>query len=188
MDDNFRQLLEQVREGSEEAAYQLVDQYGDSIRRAVRRVLNQKLRSKFDSLDFVQIVWGSVFRAPDFLERIERPEDLASYLITMARNKVGMEVRRRLQTEKYNVNRETPLERAASPQPADRWREQPEPVQEAIAREKWSQLLQDQSPRCQQILRLRSEGHTCQAIAQELDVDERTVRRILKRLQRDCNV
>ena len=56
-DDNFRSLICHVREGSEDAAWDLVEQYGEAIRRAVRRALNERLRSKFDSLDFVQLVW-----------------------------------------------------------------------------------------------------------------------------------
>ena len=97
-DDNFTSLIRRVREGSEDAAWELVDQYGEAIRRAVRRALNERLRSKFDSLDFVQIVWNSLFRVRDKLDRFDRPEELTAYLVTMARNKVGMEVRRRLMT------------------------------------------------------------------------------------------
>ena len=109
-DNHFRELIDRVREGSEDAAWELVDQYGEAIRRAVRRALNERLRSKFDSLDFVQIVWNSLFRVRDKLDRFDRPEELTAYLITMARNKVGMEVRRRLMTEKYGVKHEESLD------------------------------------------------------------------------------
>ena len=63
--DNFVALMRRVREGSEAAAWELVDKYGGHLRRAVRRVLNPMLRSKFDSLDFVQLVWDSFFRRRD---------------------------------------------------------------------------------------------------------------------------
>ena len=109
-DNDFCGLMQRVGEGSEDAAWELVDQYGEAIRRAVRRMLNERLRSKFDSLDFVQIVWNSLFRVRDKLDQFDRPEELTAYLVTMARNKVGMEVRRRLMTEKYNVKHEESLE------------------------------------------------------------------------------
>ncbi len=109
-DNNFRSLMARVREGSEDAAWELVNEYGDAIRRAVRRVLNERMRSKFDSLDFVQIVWNSLFRVRDKLERFDRPEELTAYLVAMAHNKVGMEVRRRLMTQKYNVGHEESLD------------------------------------------------------------------------------
>ena len=87
-DDDFRDLMRRVHEGSEDAAWQLVGQYGDPIRRAVRRALNARLRSKFDSLDFVQLVWSSFFRDRGRLDRFNHPEELVAFLVTMARNKV----------------------------------------------------------------------------------------------------
>src|SRR6478736_4128141 len=67
-ESEFAALIEQVRAGSQEAAWTLVEKYGRDVQRFVRRTLHQRLRSKFDSLDFVQIVWGSFFRAPDRLQ------------------------------------------------------------------------------------------------------------------------
>ena len=179
---SFRELLQRISQGSEDAAWQLVESYGEGIRRAVRRSLHGQLRSKFDSLDFVQIVWGSFFRVRDKLDRFNRPEELAAYLATMARNKVGMEVRRRLILQKHNVNRERPLdgtgEDAAIPI-ADR---QPAPIDVAIARERWNRMLEGQPDRYRQVIELRLQGHTHQAIATRLSLDECTVRRFLKRL------
>ena len=81
--DDFCQLLREVRNGSEDAVWALINEYGDAVREAVRNRLNQELRSKFDSMDFVQLVWGSVFRARDKLERFERPEELVGYLVVL---------------------------------------------------------------------------------------------------------
>jgi RNA polymerase sigma-70 factor (ECF subfamily) len=176
-DDNFRGLIWRVREGSEDAAWELVQQYGEAIRRAVRRALNERMRSKFDSLDFVQIVWNSLFRVREKLDRFDRPEELTAYLVAMARNKVGMEIRRRLMTQKYNVEHEELLDQrqaVASRQPA--------PIDVAIAREQWDRLLQDQPQRYRQIIQLRLQGHTYQSIADVVHLDECTVRRFLKRL------
>ena len=90
--NGFQDLMRRVREGSEDAAWEVVRRYGGYIRRAVRRVLNPKLRYKFDSLDFVQWVWLSFFRMHDKAERFERPQFLVTFLAGMARNKVQMEV------------------------------------------------------------------------------------------------
>jgi RNA polymerase sigma-70 factor (ECF subfamily) len=95
----------------------------------------------------------------------------------MARNKVGMEIRRRLMTQKYNVEHEELLDQrqaVASRQPA--------PIDVAIAREQWDRLLQDQPQRYRQIIQLRLQGHTYQSIADVVHLDECTVRRFLKRL------
>jgi RNA polymerase sigma factor (sigma-70 family) len=181
-DSGFFTLISQVREGSDDAAWELVAQYGDSIRRAVRRVLNERLRSKFDSSDFVQIVWNSLFRARDKLDRFTRPEELAAYLIAMARNKVGMEVRRRLMTEKYNVGHERSLDqlnREGGHEVASR---QPSPLDVMLARERWDQIVQGQPAHYREIIRLRLQGYSYLSIAEKVDLDECTVRRFVKRL------
>jgi RNA polymerase sigma factor (sigma-70 family) len=181
-DDHFRELMDRVRNGSEDAARELVDQYGDDIRRAVRRALNDRLRSKFDSLDFVQIVWNSLFRVRDELGRFNCPEQLVGYLVAMAQNKVGLEGRRRLMTKKHGVKRERPLEVLESEDEIDSSGGQPDPIDVAIAHEQWDHLLEGQPQSHRQIIQLRLHGHTCQEIADAMHVDERTVRRVLKRL------
>jgi len=186
--NEFRDLIRQAREGSEDAAWQLVDQYGEAIRRAVRRSLSKQLRPKFDSLDFVQLVWTSFFRVRNKLDRFSRPEELTAYLLTMARNKVGMEIRRRLMTDKYNVNRERALDCSDDREQADQPNRQPPPIDVAIAREQWSRMLQDQPNHYRQIVELRLRGHTYRHIADVLNLDECTVRRFLKRLLRETVV
>jgi RNA polymerase sigma-70 factor (ECF subfamily) len=143
-----------------------------------------RLRSKFDSLDFVQLVWCSFFRARDQVVRFSRPEELAAFLVTMARNKVGMEVRRRLMTEKYNVNREQTMSAlpATIEHPADH---DSDPVEVAIAREQWNRLIAEQPDRNRQIISLRLQGLTSQDIAESLNIAECTVRRFLNRLLND---
>ncbi len=181
---DFRDLMRRLRAGSEDAAWELVERYGEAIRRAVRRSLNKKLRPKFDSLDFVQLVWSSFFRSRGRFDRFERPEELAAFLLTMARNKVGMEVRRRLLTKKHNLNREYSLDELGA-EPRDH---QPAPIDLAVAREQWNRMLQDQPHHYRRILQLRLQGHTNQEIADSLQLDESTVRRFLKRLFREIVV
>jgi RNA polymerase sigma-70 factor (ECF subfamily) len=179
--DDFVDLMGRVREGSEEAAWEIVDRYGDAIRRAVRRALHARLRSKFDSLDFVQLVWCSFFKGRDQVVRFGRPEELAAFLLRLARNKVGLETRRRLMTKKYNLNREQTL--SALPDtvvhPANH---DSNPVDVAIAREQWNRLIADQPDRNRQIISMRLQGVSCQDIATSLNLAECTVRRFLNRL------
>lgn len=179
---SFCELMRRVHEGSDDAAWELVERYGDAIRRAVRRTLNERLRSKFDSLDFVQLVWNSLFRVRSKLQQFHRPEELAAYLATMARNKVGMEVRKRLLTEKYNVNSECSLQQIEGRERTNLYDRQPGPVDVAIAREQWNRLLQDQPDHYRRIIHLRLQGHTYQEIAGLLHLDESTVRRFVKKL------
>jgi RNA polymerase sigma factor (sigma-70 family) len=180
--DDFRSLMECVRQGSDDAAWQLVDRYGEALRRAVRRALNDKLRSKFDSLDFVQIVWKSFFAKRVSVDRFQAPEDLAAFLVAMARNKVRMEIRRRFRAERYDVSRERRLTPPNDGPGLDVPDKQPGPMEVVIARERWNMMLHEQPPHYRRIIQLRLQGYTNQEIADALNLDERTVRRFLKRL------
>ena len=60
-DSSFEAAVKELRTGSEEAIWNFIQTYGPHIQRVVRRRLHHKLRSKFDSVDFVQMVWVSFF-------------------------------------------------------------------------------------------------------------------------------
>jgi RNA polymerase sigma factor (sigma-70 family) len=182
LQEDFCHLMQQVRKGSEDAAWELVNRFGESIRRAVRRALNEKMRSKFDSMDFVQLVWGSLFRERDKLDKFECPAHLATYLVAMARHKVGMEIRRQIGGAKRNLAREQSLNRLAAQGNSQLVSRQPAPIEVAIARERWNHLLQDQPRHYRKIILLRLRGYTYQGIADAVHLDECTVRRFLKRL------
>jgi RNA polymerase sigma-70 factor (ECF subfamily) len=178
-DECFSSLMRRVSEGSEDAAWEVVTQYGDEIRQAVRRVLSVKLRPKFDSLDFVQIVWKSFFRVRDKSGQFKRPEQLAAYLVRVARNKVGMETRRRLDYKKYNVRREQSLDQSGGDSAAC---QEAAPIEVAIARERWNQILEGQPAHYRQIIQMRLRGYTCEDICKATRIPERTVRRCLQKL------
>jgi RNA polymerase sigma factor (sigma-70 family) len=182
--EDFCGLIERIQQGSEDAAWELVERYGDAVHRAVRRVFHARLRSKFDSFDFVQLVWNSFFKARDKLARLTCPEQLAAFLATMARNKVGLETRRRLKTAKYNVRREESLDHRQEEleRPAGG---EFDPFEVAVARDQWNRLIAGQSRKHRQIISLRLQGLGICEIATSLDIAESTVRRFLNRLLHD---
>jgi RNA polymerase sigma-70 factor (ECF subfamily) len=173
--------MQRVRAGSQDAAQLLVEQYGNHILRVVRRTLHKKLRSKFDSLDFQQDVWASFF-AEQPQKTFECPEALAAFLAKLARNKVLMAHRTRCRFQRHNVNRENSLDGSAAFQAENLAAREPTPSQLAVAQEQWEQMLQGHPPRHQRILILVRQGYTQQQIARELGVDERTVRRVVRKL------
>ena len=100
----------------------------------------------------------------------------------MACNKVGMETRRRLRTEKFDVKRERSLCESTDPNQRHTPARQDTPSAVAIARERWDRMMQGNPEHYRQIIRMRLQGHTCEEIAESLHLAERTVRRFLKRL------
>ena len=181
LDDDFRSLIRRVRDGSEEAAWALVRQYGDAIRKAVRRALHVRLRKRFDSLDFVQIVWKSFFSAADNLDRFDRPEDLVKFLTIVARNKVNFEARR-LTAERNDLRRELLSDDADLQEMGELVDPQPAPMEVAIAREQWERMLQGQPAHYRQLMQMRMQGHTYEEIGAAFHLDKGAVCRLLHRL------
>ncbi len=173
----FNRLLHEARTGCDPAAREIVDRFTPFMQRVIRRRLNPRLRSVFDSADFSQSVWASFFAMAPQKHDFQAPEELVRFLEEVARNKVVEQIRRRLGTRNHRVRREIPLEnedelKARSPTAS----------QEAIARERWQQVLQKQ-PDHQEIMDCLRGGLSRQAIAQRLGISERTVRRAIRRLQ-----
>lgn len=179
-ESQFQRLMGELRSGSEEAAEELLRVYGDHIYRVVRQRMHQRMRTRFDSADFVQIVWQSFFAHLDEISRFQRPQDLIRFLARVATNKVVDEVRRSLVMQKANVNRERSLndsQTGVHPQLRARGNTASET---AIAKEFWNRITRDQPARHIQILAMRAEGATIREIAREVKLNERTVRRIIR--------
>jgi RNA polymerase sigma factor (sigma-70 family) len=177
---SFQELILQVRQGSHAAARLLADAYGPHVQRYVRRVLTRELRSQHDSIDFVQLVWASFFHQPDELPTIDTPAQLISYLARMAQHKI-MDEDRRLHTQKNDVERE---ERFDLPEDHIKSRD-PTPSAVAIFREEWDQLVNRQPEGVGRVVKLRYEGATFREIADELQINEKTARNAIVRLERD---
>lgn len=177
----FRDAIERVCAGSEQAAQDLIDDYGPHIQRVVRRKLSQQMRSKFDSEDFVQMVWTSFFTEPDRISRFQEPSELISYLATMAVNKLMQEARRRFTYQKHNVFREQSLENGNAPE-SSYVRKSNTPSQIVMAREHMDEMMRGQSDRNRRIVEMRMNGATYVEIAKVLNINERTAREVIEEL------
>jgi RNA polymerase sigma-70 factor (ECF subfamily) len=183
------ELLEQARQDAEGSAQEIVERYGPYILRAVRRRLNKKLRSKFDSVDFVQAVWASFFALPPDRLQFEDPKQLVDFLMGLARNKVVDAVRQRLETQKYNVNREMPLYESTAADAREFQMRGPTASQVAIAREEWQRAHDSTTPREERIVNWIRRGQSLENIAREIGVSVKTIRRVLERIrQRETGV
>jgi RNA polymerase sigma factor (sigma-70 family) len=182
-DDEFARLLHRIKDGSEEAMLELVENYGAHLFRVVRRRLNRAIRPKFDSGDFVQAVWASFFENRAQCVDFASPKELIAFLAQIAHNKVIDENRRRLLLKARNVNREVPLDDSD----AEKTVVSPAPTASEVvyADERLHQLTTAQSIRSRQVVELRRHGATYREIAAVLGVEQRTVQRVLERLERE---
>ena len=175
-------LLDRVRQGDEDAARELLQLFEPHVRRVVRLRLPHALRSKFDSMDFVQSVWGSFFAHLNRGEiDFESRGQLCNFLVSAAQAKVDYESRRRLRAGKFDVHKERQIEQDAenpiftSPDPR--------PSQVAVAHDLLENAMRGRPPIHQQILRLRSQGYTFVEIAAQVGIDERSARRIVQGIE-----
>src|SRR5215510_13469031 len=104
------EFLQRIQSGDEGAARELLQRYEPEVRLVVRRQLPRLLRSRFDSLDFLQSVWGSFFHKIRTGENdLNEEQNLIAFLAWAARNKVIDEYRRAA-TQKQDIRREERLE------------------------------------------------------------------------------
>lgn len=184
--ESIRPFLERIRAGDEDAARELLTRYEAEVRLVVRRQLPRLLRSRFDSLDFLQSVWGSFFRrmrgGGEGRADFDDARHLVAFLARAAKNKVIDEYRRAA-SQKQDMQREEPLWTDG-----DRPRELPghgdSPSQLAEAHEAMDRLRQLLPEERREILEWKAQGETSREIADRLGVSERTIQRVLEDLRR----
>lgn len=183
----FQTLLTGFRAGDQLAAEELCRRYGPVIRAAVRRHLHERLRTQFDSLDFVQDVWVSLLTTPPGRYTFETPRVLLAFLTRVARDKVIDAARRHAEARIGDGLREpaTPDRDGAAvdelPSPA------PTPDHWAIAGERWEQILGRVPPHFRPIVERLREGYTYDQIARMVGVSTRTIKRIVRTLKEQAD-
>lgn len=181
---DFESLLGRLRLGDEDAAWDLVCEYGPHVVAVLRRRLRNQIRVRIDSQDLAQAVWKSFFLAIGDMSEIRSPEQLIAALVRMAQYKLTDAYRRQLYAPSNGALREVPFvtNEEEGQQIAGR---EATPSQFAIARERWQQMLRERSPEQQEVLRRRMTGESFEAIADSLGISARTARRVVGDLWRE---
>ncbi len=180
-DDEFHALMNKVLSGSQSAAQELFRDYEPYLLRAIRRRLSNRIRSKFDSLDFAQDVWASFFAELPERRAFESPDMLIAFLTKLAQNKVIDAVRQRTKTQKYDVKREESIDDSKRFDKDNLAADQLTPSQILMTQEEWKEFLRKQPLVYQRIFILLREGKSHQEIAGELGIHVRTVQRVVSR-------
>jgi RNA polymerase sigma factor (sigma-70 family) len=177
----FHALMRAVFKGNPAATEYFCKSYESYILRVVRLRLMRRLRTLYDSDDFVNDVWLSFFADPPRDLQFDGPEAIIRYLEEMARRKVVRAVRNRVLRRKCTINREEPLPDATgSPADTPLHAAGPSPSQVAAEQEEWQRLLRDKPKRVQRMLIMLRSGLTHREIADRLKTNERTVRRLIR--------
>jgi RNA polymerase sigma factor (sigma-70 family) len=176
-------FLARIQSGDEAAARELLTRYEAEVRLVVRRQLPRLLRSRFDSLDFLQSVWGSFFRrVRSGPAEFEDSRHLVAFLARAAKNKVIDEYRRAA-SRKQDMHREEPLWTDGA-RPKEVAADNDTPSEVAQAREIFVRLRDLLPLERRTILELKADGLSSRDIGERLGISERTVQRVLEDLRR----
>jgi RNA polymerase sigma-70 factor (ECF subfamily) len=185
--EDLAESLARAKAGDDAAIRDLMHKFEPEVRMVVRVRLPRTLRSQFDSMDFVQEVWRSVFttNGPD-LSQFASAQHFLGYLAGVARNKVFEEHRRRTKTRKYDLGREEPLyvRRGDRDIPRDVPATDPSPSQKLQAGDRLAQLLEGRNAQERKVVDLRRRGLTYGEIGNALGLHESAVRRIVESIRR----
>jgi len=182
-DGDIPEFLARIQAGDEEAARELLTRYEAEVRLVVRRQLPRLLRSRFDSLDFLQSVWGSFFRrVRTGPAEFEDSRHLVAFLARAAKNKVIDEYRRAA-SRKQDMHREEPLWVEGN-RPKDLASDIDSPSEVAQAREVFGRLRDLVPEDRRTVVELKAEGLSSKDIGQRLGISERTVQRVLEELRK----
>jgi RNA polymerase sigma factor (sigma-70 family) len=178
----LRRFIARIRDGDQDAARELLLRYEPKIRLVVRRQLPRLLRSRFDSQDFVQSIWGSFFRRMTANpSELEDPKSLIAILVQAARHKVIDEYRR-ASGPKRDVRREESIWDGARPREITDLADSPSEVAEAS--EALGRLRALLPADRRMVLDLKAAGLSTKEIAGQVGLSERTVRRVIEDLRR----
>ena len=171
-ESELTEFLRRIQAGDEAAARELLSRFEAEVRLVVRRQLPRLLRSRFDSLDFLQSVWGSFFRrmrtAPT---EFEDSRHLVAFLARAAKNKVIDEYRRAA-SRKQDMHREEPLW-GDGPRPRDVPDPTDSPSEVAQAHEVLGRLRELMPEDRRSILEMKAEGLSSKDIGERLGISER---------------
>ena len=150
------------------------------VKKVIRRRMHASMKSQFDSVDFMQMVWASLLRNECASGIFRSTEHLKNYMTSVARNKVGEAYRQNFRYQKRNVGFETQLIDLDVDELEVDLTETPSAI--TVMRDICLKLEEMCNSRELRVINQRMEGYTNQEIAIELGVHARTVRKILSRI------
>ncbi|MGV3607240.1 MAG: protein kinase domain-containing protein [Planctomycetaceae bacterium] len=176
-----RQLLEKWREGSQEAARLLMARYEVRLVALIASRLNRRVKDRIDAQDVVQSALGSFFRVTrqNAKSAIQLNSTASAWniLATFARRKLSHAFERESASKRGGTWDRVPLDNVDVEEFVKH------PPTGAEADSLFNELSELLSPDQTELLELLLENATQREIAQQLHIDERTVRRKITALR-----
>lgn len=183
--NQFEVWMERVIQGDQQAVAEVFERYREAMLIAIRYRLDKypRLRTQFDSTDFLLEVWEDFLSHPEKYRDIITFEGILKHLASAAGHKVE-KARRRFVAQKRDLRRSRHLSdpgvAAVVAAVAD---PHPDPAQQAAWNEAWGRWIALLSPRQREVSLGLRDGLTYQEIAAELGCSKRSIKRIVAELR-----
>jgi len=174
---SFPELIRRVRNGDEQAAVQLIQEYEPAIRRIIRiQMRDSRLRRLLDATDICQSVLASFFlRVAVGQFELDTPDQLVKLLSTMARNKLASHARKERTLRRDNRRTGADVSQSALPG------HEASPSLNAVTKEMIVEVRRRLSPEELQLVELRHQGLDWTTIAAQLGETPVVLRKRLSR-------
>jgi RNA polymerase sigma-70 factor (ECF subfamily) len=184
-DERMQRLIAGLRTGDGRVLQEFWDQYGPQLQRLAERNLADAVRRRVGPEDVVQSVCRTFLRrARDGQYQVADSEQLWSLLCAITLTKIRQQVRFHMRKKRgLDVEARMPSRPDDSTAGFDPAAAGPTPAEAAEFADQLQQLLASFDEEERQIIDLKLQDHTYDEIAQRLGSSERTVRRIMKRVQ-----
>jgi RNA polymerase sigma-70 factor (ECF subfamily) len=180
---SFEELMVRLRQGDEEAARHIFQEYAERLIALARSRLGQRLRQKVDPEDVLQSVYRSFFtRHARGQLQLDGWDGLWGLLTIITLRKCGRWVER-FTSQKRSMAAEVALGGDADSSAWEAVARDPTPVEAAILAETVEDLIQGLEGRERDIVTLGLQGCTVAEISAQVGRTRRTVQRVLKRVQ-----
>jgi RNA polymerase sigma factor (sigma-70 family) len=184
-EDRWQQLIQGLRAGDAQATRAFWDQYGGLLQKVAERHLAGGLRRRVGPEDVVQSACRTFLRRAKGGEfRLEDSEGLWRLLCAITLTKIREQARYHLR-QKRGLDQETPLEAPAGDSGGNFQLAAPGPTPAEAAEfaDQFQQLLAALDEEERRIVDLKLQEFTHEEVAEQLGCSERTVRRVIKRVQ-----
>ncbi len=188
-DENSAELLEEWRQGNEQAAEEIFQRYVERLIALARSRLSAKLSRRLDPEDVVQSAYRSFFRqARDDRYALRRSGDLWRLLAAITLNKLHGQIEYHT-AQKRAVDQEenAPADRSLFSVRPDAVARGPSPSEALAVVEELEEVMRGLDAVHRRILELRLQGQSVEEIAEDVQRSERTVRRVLEKVKTELN-
>jgi RNA polymerase sigma-70 factor (ECF subfamily) len=175
--------LEALQTGDEEAARQLFDRYAAQLVLLARKRISQRLAARIDAEDIVQSVFRTFFhRCKQGQFHFEEPDDVCKLLARITVHKTFRQIAFHRRA-KRDAGQEAPRGQDAQEMLMRLLTAEPTPEETSAFLDQLEHLLARLEPQERRILEMRMQGYATGEIAQELGIDERTIRRRMEHVR-----